>query len=33
MSPARFMYQGLAFKYIVYGKAMLLSKDYIGSKF
>jgi LuxR family maltose regulon positive regulatory protein len=29
MSPAHFMYQGLAFNYIVYGKALLLSKDYI----
>lgn len=29
MSPASFMYQGLAFNYIVYGKAVLLSKDYI----
>lgn len=29
MSPAHFMYQGLAFNYIVYGKAVLLSKDYI----
>jgi len=29
MSPARFMYQGMAFNYIIYGKAVLLSKDYI----
>ncbi len=29
MSPARFLYQGLAFNYIVYGKAVLLSKDFI----
>lgn len=29
MSPAHFMYQGLAFNYIVYGKAVLLAKDYI----
>ncbi len=29
MSPAHFMYQGLAFNYIVHGKAVLLSKDYI----
>jgi LuxR family maltose regulon positive regulatory protein len=29
MSPARFMYQGLAFNYIIYGKAVLISKDYI----
>lgn len=29
MSPAQFMYQGVAFNYIVYGKAMLLSKNYI----
>ena len=29
MSPARFIYQGHAFNYIVYGKAVLLSKDYI----
>lgn len=29
MSPAHFMYQGLAFNYIVYGKAVLLSKNYI----
>lgn len=29
MSPAHLMYQGLAFNYIVYGKAVLLSKNYI----
>ncbi len=29
MSPARFMYHGMAFNYIIYGKAVLLSKDYI----
>ncbi|WP_449240951.1 LuxR C-terminal-related transcriptional regulator [Desulfoscipio gibsoniae] len=29
MSLARFMYQGMAFTYIVYGKAVLLSKNYI----
>jgi LuxR family maltose regulon positive regulatory protein len=29
MSPAQFMYQGVAFNYIVYGKAVLLSKNYI----
>lgn len=29
MSLARFMYQGMAFNYIVYGKAVLLSKNYI----
>lgn len=29
MSPAHFMYQGMAFNYIVYGKAVLLSKNYI----
>ncbi len=29
MSPAHFMYEGLAFNYIVYGKAVLLSKNYI----
>lgn len=29
MSPARFIYQGHAFNYIVYGKATLLSKNYI----
>lgn len=29
MSPAHFFYQGLGFNYIVYGKAVLLSKDYI----
>lgn len=29
MSPARFLYQGMAFNYIVYGKAVLLSKNYI----
>ena len=29
MSPARFIYQGHAFNYIVYGKAVLLSKNYI----
>ncbi len=29
MSLARFMYQGLAFNYIVYGKVLLLSKNYI----
>jgi len=29
MSPARFMYQGVAFNYIVFGKAVLLSKNYI----
>jgi LuxR family maltose regulon positive regulatory protein len=29
MSPAQFMYQGVAFNYIVHGKAVLLSKNYI----
>ena len=29
MSPARFMYQGMALNYIVYGKAVLLSGNYI----
>ncbi|MDD3269447.1 MAG: LuxR C-terminal-related transcriptional regulator [Syntrophomonadaceae bacterium] len=29
MSPARFMYHGMAFNYVVHGKAVLLSKDYI----
>lgn len=29
MSPAQFMYQGVAFNYIVYGKAVLLSKNAI----
>lgn len=29
ISPAQFMYQGIAFNYIVYGKAVLLSKNYI----
>jgi LuxR family maltose regulon positive regulatory protein len=29
MSPAHFYYQGLGFNYIVYGKALLLSKNYI----
>ncbi|HPA53656.1 MAG TPA: LuxR C-terminal-related transcriptional regulator [Bacillota bacterium] len=29
MSPAQFFYEGLGFKYIVYGKALLLSKNYI----
>ncbi len=29
MSPASFLYQGMAFNYIVYGKAVLLSKNYI----
>ncbi|MEA4896938.1 MAG: LuxR C-terminal-related transcriptional regulator [Christensenellaceae bacterium] len=29
MSPARFMYQGMAFNYIVYGKAVLLAKDFL----
>jgi LuxR family maltose regulon positive regulatory protein len=29
MSPARFMYQGIAFNYIVHSKAVLLSKDYL----
>ncbi len=29
MSPAQFMYQGMAFNYIVHGKAVLLSKNYI----
>ncbi len=29
MSPAHFFYQGLGFNYIVYGKALLLSKNYI----
>ncbi|MEA4970653.1 MAG: LuxR C-terminal-related transcriptional regulator [Candidatus Pelethousia sp.] len=29
MSLARFMYQGMAFNYIVYGKAVLLSGNYI----
>lgn len=29
MTPARFIYQGHAFNYIVYGKATLLSKNYI----
>lgn len=28
-SPAHFFYQGLGFNYIVYGKALLLSKNYI----
>ncbi|HOG02146.1 MAG TPA: LuxR C-terminal-related transcriptional regulator [Clostridia bacterium] len=30
MSPARFMYRGLAFNYIVYGKALLLSRNDVG---
>jgi len=29
MSPARFIYQGHAFNYIVHGKAILLSKNYV----
>jgi LuxR family maltose regulon positive regulatory protein len=29
MSPAHFFYKGLGFNYIVYGKALLLSKNYI----
>jgi LuxR family maltose regulon positive regulatory protein len=29
MSPAHFFYQGLGFNYIVYGKALLLAKNYI----
>jgi len=29
MSPAHFFYEGLGFSYIVYGKALLLSKNYI----
>lgn len=29
LSPASFMYRGMAFNYIVQGKAVLLSKDYI----
>jgi len=29
MSPAHFFYEGLGFNYIVYGKAVLLSKNYI----
>lgn len=29
MSPAHFFYQGLGFNYIVYGKAVLLSRNYI----
>ncbi len=29
MTPACFIYLGMAFNYIVYGKAVLLSKDYI----
>lgn len=29
MSPARFLYQGMAFNYIVYGKAVLIAKNYI----
>lgn len=29
MSPAHFFYEGLGFNYIVYGKALLLSKNYI----
>ncbi len=29
MSPAQFMFQGVAFNYIVYGKAVLLSKNYV----
>jgi len=29
MSPAHFLYQGLGFNYIVYGKAVLLDKKYI----
>lgn len=29
MSEAHFMYQGMAFNYIVYGKAVMLSKNYI----
>lgn len=29
MSPAHFFYEGMAFNYIVYGKALLLSKNFI----
>lgn len=29
MSPAHFMFEGIAFNYIVHGKAVLLSKDYV----
>jgi LuxR family maltose regulon positive regulatory protein len=29
MSPAHFLYQGLGFNYVVYGKAVLLEKEYI----
>lgn len=29
MSSAHFLYQGIAFNYIVHGKALLLSKDYL----
>ena len=29
MSPGSFMFEGLAFSYIVYGKAVLLSKNYL----
>lgn len=29
MSPARFLYQGMALNYIVYGKAVLLSGNYV----
>ncbi|HWP79090.1 MAG TPA: LuxR C-terminal-related transcriptional regulator, partial [Candidatus Acidoferrum sp.] len=29
MSPAHFMYEGIAFNYIVHGKAVLLSRDYV----
>ena len=29
MSPAHFFYEGLGFNYIVYGKALLLSKNYV----
>ncbi|WP_172674231.1 helix-turn-helix transcriptional regulator [Syntrophomonas palmitatica] len=29
MSPAHFFYQGLGFNYIVYGKALLLARNYI----
>ena len=29
ISPANFMFQGIAFNYIVYGKTVLLEKDYV----
>lgn len=29
MTPAQFLFQGVAFNYIVYGKAVLLSRNYI----